>query len=98
MKFDTAEKSDRFGNYPAAWVSGTDANPRKIHKALWDLNGSGYKYALIIDCYPDEYVEMEKTIPVYFLDACFQEIAEYMGKDAVLRELKDMGWLVTKEE
>ena len=55
------EKEDRFGNYPALWIKGKDANPQKIYEELWErYGGQGYKFAIVFDCSKDEWEDQQE--------------------------------------
>lgn len=86
MKVNETEKPDRYGEYPCCRVSGKDANPQNIHEWLY-RNYDGYKFAIIFDCTKDEWEELDKETPVYFLDAILDEVINYCGADAVRKRL-----------
>lgn len=91
MKVYEGEKTDRFGNYPAFWIKGKDADPQKIHEELWRrYGGQGYKFAIVFDCSKDEWEDPEKETPVYFLDTILEEIISYCGVEEVRRRLDEL--------
>lgn len=97
MRFEVAEKDDRYGQWPVATVSGSGQDLKKIQDKLVETFGLSYlKYAIIIDQSQEEYPGPEDKSYIYTLDCIFREVCEYMGKDDVLRELREMGWI--KEE
>ena len=83
-------KKNRYGETPAAYITGSDATPQKIHDAIWKngLGGMGYKFAMVFDASTDEYEEQPKETELYFLDDILEEVIEYVGVDKV-RELLD---------
>lgn len=83
-------KKDIYGRSPAAYITGADATPQKIHDAIWKngLGGDGYKFAMVFDESKDEYEEPPKETELYFLDDLLEEVVEYMGADNV-RKLLD---------
>lgn len=91
MKVSEYEKTDRFGIYPALWIKGKDANPQKIYEALWSrYGGQGYKFAIVFDCSKDEWEDLEKETPVYFLDEILEEAIDYCGLEEVRRRLDEL--------
>lgn len=87
-------EENKYGQIPGFVVTGSDATPQKISEALWiAIGGQGYKFAMIFDMSGDEYEEPPKETPVYFLDDLLQEMLVYAGRDRVLTELKEMGWI-----
>lgn len=98
MRFHIPEDPDRFGQWPAAVVSGKGQNLQKIQDELVKAYGLSYlKYAIIIDQSKDEYDGPQDKSFIYTIDCIFREVCEYMGKDNVLRELREMGWLKEQE-
>ncbi len=83
-------KQDIYGRIPAAYITGSDATPQKIHDALWKngLGGEGYKFAMVFDESKDEYEEPGKETELYFLDDLLEEVIEYVGVEKV-RQLLD---------
>lgn len=83
-------KNDRYGRTPAAYITGSDATPQKIHDAIWKngLGAIGYKFARVFDESKDEYEDPPKETELYFLDDILEEVIEYVGADKV-RELLD---------
>lgn len=91
MRIFEDEKTDRFGNYPAVWIKGKDANPQKIHEELYTrYGGQGYKFAIVFDCSADEWEDPEKETPVYFLDTILDELIFYCGPEEVRRRLDEL--------
>lgn len=92
MKFKQNEdcKQDIYGRTPAAYITGSDATPQKIHDAIWKngLSGAGYKFAMVFDESKDEYDDPPKETELYFLDDILEEVIEYVGAERV-RELLD---------
>lgn len=85
---DDDARTDRYGIYPAIWVSGKDACPQKIFDELFRrFGGQGYKFAIVFDCSREEYQDPEKETPVYFLDDLRAELIEYCGTDMIRAEL-----------
>lgn len=83
-------KQNRYGETPAAYITGSDATLQKIHDAIWEngLGGMGYKFAMVFDVSNDEYEEPPKEAELYFLDDLLEEVIEYVGVEKV-RELLD---------
>ena len=84
MKFKQNEdcKQDIYGRTPAAYITGSDATPQKIHDAIWK------KFAMVFDESKDEYEDPPKETELYFLDDILEEVIEYVGAERV-RELLD---------
>lgn len=83
-------KQNRYGETPAAYITGSDATPQKIHDVIWEngLGGMGYKFAIMFDASRDEYEEPGKETELYFLDDLLEEVIEYVGVERV-RQLLD---------
>lgn len=92
MKFkqNVDGKQNRYGETPAAYITGSDATLQKIHDAIWKngLGGMGYKFAMVFDMSKDEYEEPPKETELHFFDDILEEVIEYVGVDKV-RELLD---------
>lgn len=87
-------EENRLGQLPGFYVTGADATPQHIFDALWGkMGGQGYKFAVIFDVSHDEYEDPPKETPVYYLDDLLVEAMVYAGRDRVLTELKEMGWI-----
>lgn len=84
-------KQNRYGETPAAYITGSDATPQKIHDALWrnGLGGEGYKFAMVFDTSKDEYEEPGKETELYFLDDLLEEVIEYVGVERVIQLLDE---------
>lgn len=83
-------KEDIYGRTPAAYISGKDATQQNIHDAIWknNLNGCGYKFAMVLDESKDEYEPLGKETELYFLDDILEEVCEYAGVERVKEWLK----------
>lgn len=90
MKVNEEEIKDKYGEYPAAWISGYDATPQRIWEWLWCNGYQGYKFAIVFDLMGDEWEKPEKQTPLYCLDSLLDEVIDYYGVDKVKERIKQI--------